>query len=240
MNGRYGSYCPVALATEILGERWTLLVISTLIDGVTRFSEFQKALPRISPSVLTKRLASLEEAGLVRKRPAARNEGATYHLTPAGLELEPIIMDIANWGQRWARDMVPDDLDSRTLGWSIHYRMNTDAMPAGRTVLEFDLTGGPRQDETFWIVVNDDAVDVCIRHPGFDPDLRVLAEIRCFTEAWRGFRSLEAEIRAKRIRVIGPAALRQRFPKWLLGSVAAPTPRQRPGRERRLSRASRR
>lgn len=239
MPSRYGSYCPVAIATETLGERWTILVVLTLIDGITRFSQMQRALPRISPSVLASRLRSLEDAGIVTKKRPSHGEGHEYALTEAGRDLEPIIMDLAYWGQRWARDMEIGDLDPRTLAWSMHLRMNTDVMPAGRTVVEFELSGGPKGPATFWIVNTDGIVEVCDHHPGYEIDLRVLSDLRRFTEAWRGFRSLEAELAGGRIKLQGPPALKRAFPKWLLLSMAAHVPRERAGRERTLHRRHR-
>jgi len=228
----YGQYCPVALSSEILGERWTILVVLALLDGVTRFNDLQRALPRISATMLSQRLRTLEEAGVLERHPAASGAGHLYELTEAGRDLEPIIMGMGRWGQRWARDMVLDDLDPRHLAWSIHLRLNTEAMPPGRTVVEFAFSGAPEDCERFWIMHTGGVVDMCIEHPGHDVDLRVQSDLRRFVEAWRGFRSLRAELEAGRIRLHGPADLRRAFPSWLLLSQLAPVERKRPGRER--------
>jgi len=232
----YGQYCPIALAMEILGERWTVLVIRELMDGITRFNEMQRGLPRISPSVLSQRLRTLEDAGVIVKKRARRGEGNEYFLTEAGQDLVPIVMDLGVWGQRWGRDLVSDDLDPYFLAWSMHLRMNTEAMPPGRTVVEFEFSGAPKGIPRFWIVAHDHEVDLCIKHPGYEVDLRVRAELRRFVETWRGFRPLRDELAAGRIRLEGPAALKRAFPKWLLLSELAGTERLRPGRERRISR----
>jgi len=68
MSIRYGQICPVSKAAELLGERWTLLIIRELVLGTTRFNDFQRALSQISPTLLTKRLNQLEEAGLVVRK----------------------------------------------------------------------------------------------------------------------------------------------------------------------------
>ena len=65
---KYGQFCPVAKATEIIGEKWTLLIIRELLMGGSRFNELQRGLSLISPTILTKRLASLEERGLIIKK----------------------------------------------------------------------------------------------------------------------------------------------------------------------------
>lgn len=231
----YGTYCPVSLAAEIVGERWTIPLLLVLCDDARlRFNEMRRALPRIPPSTLVQRLRSLEDAGVVSKRRVRGEEAYEYTLTEAGRDLESILHDLGYWGHRWARDLVADDLDTRTLAWSIHHRIDTEAMPEGRTVIEFDLSGEAAHYSRFWIVHSDGAVDVCIKPPGHETDLRVIADLRRFTEAWRGFRSLRAEIEAGRIRLEGPHALKRALPKWLLLSAAAPEPRLRSGRERRL------
>ncbi|WP_282604221.1 helix-turn-helix domain-containing protein [Pelagibius sp. Alg239-R121] len=233
----YGQYCPLALAAELLCERWTLLVMSRLLDGCRRFNEIHRGVPRISATLLTQRLARLEQAGLAERRPLANARGFEYLPTQAGSELEPIIMDLAVWGQRWSRDMEHDDLDPAFLAWSMHTRLNVGAMPAGRTVLEFLFTGTPSELRRFWLVHKDGKVDMCLKNPGYDPDVILNADIRRFVEAWRGFRDLRAEIRQGHIRVEGPKDLRRALPDWLLLSALAPFPRECPGSERSLNEA---
>ena len=227
----------MALATEILGERWTILIIFALCNRVTRFSDLQRALPRIPASTLAQRLRSLETARIVRKRKLdSTNE---YWLTDAGEDLAPIIREMAYWGQRWARDLEVEDLDPLHLVWSVHLRMNTDAMPTGRTTIQIEFTDLPQKQKYYWLVVNDDVVDVCIKHPGYEPDVKVACAIQRFVDAWRGFRSMDKEIRTGRIKVSGPPDMQKAFPSWLLLSAAAHVERQAPGRERTLQRRTR-
>jgi DNA-binding HxlR family transcriptional regulator len=231
MTKRYGQYCPLALAMELLGERWTMLVVSRLIDGCRRFNEIHRGVPKISATLLSTRLDQLQDAGLCEKRPLANGRGYEYVPTAACMELDPIIMQLAAWGQRWARDMDLEDLDPAFLIWSMSTRLDTDAMPSGRTVIEFEFTGLARDFRRFWLVNDDGAVDMCLKHPGFDVDVRVRADIRRFVEAWRGFRSLEAEIATGRIHAEGPRDCWRALPRWLLGSALAKEPRRRPGPE---------
>lgn len=236
MAGSYGQYCPLSLAAELLGRRWTILVVSRLLDGCRRFNEIHRGVPQMSPSLLSRRLSELAGAGLVRVTRSGR--GNDYTLTEAGRELEPMIDHLAVWGQRWARDMTTEDLDPAFLVWSMHLRMNTEAMPSGRTVLEFTFTGAPKDCDRFWIVHRDGEVEMCLKDPGLDVDVAVSSDLRLFVEAWRGFRDLRREIRAGRIRVDGPALLRKSLPDWLMLSSLAPNPRLRPGRERDLAESS--
>jgi DNA-binding HxlR family transcriptional regulator len=231
----YGQYCPLALAAELLCERWTLLVMSRLIDGCTQFNEIHRGVPRISPAMLSKRLRELQHAGLVKSAPAQRGLPRTYVVTPAGQELAPIIDDLAVWGQQWARDMCLDDLDPGFLAWSMHMSLETGRMPPGRTVLGFEFSGAPRDCRRFWLVHEDGVVDMCLKDPGYEIDVRVRSDLRRFIEAWRGIRDLRAEIRAGHVEVIAAPSLARRFPQWLKKSALAIYPRRRPGRETSLA-----
>ncbi|HZD53016.1 MAG TPA: helix-turn-helix domain-containing protein [Woeseiaceae bacterium] len=235
----YGQYCPLALAAELLCERWTLLIVSRLIDGCRRFNEIHRGVPKISPTLLKQRLEQLEHAGICCRAPIEGGRGHEYRLTEAGKELDPIIMSLAVWGQRWSRDLESDDLDPAFLAWSMHTRMNVDAMPDVRTVLEFEFSGTHAECRRYWLVVENGRVDMCLRHPGDDVDLTIRAPIRLFVEAWRGFRDLRREIIGGRIEVEGPAEYRRALPDWLLGSALAPFERMRPGPEHDLFNATR-
>lgn len=234
-RGSYGQYCPLALAAELLCRRWTLLVVSRLIDGCTTFNEIHRGVPKISPSLLSTRLKELEHAGLVVRREEGGGR-VRYEMTPACRELDDIITALAVWGHRWARDNEMDDLDPGFLAWSMSLRMDRDRLPTGRTVLEFEFFGAPTDFRRFWLVSNDGDIDMCLKHPGFETDLLVRADLARFVECWRGFRDLRTEIRGGHIRLTGPRALCKAFPGWLLLSTFATVDRKAPGRERDLAR----
>ena len=84
MKSTYGQYCPLALASEVLGERWTILIVFALCDSSSRFNSLQRALPRISASTLSQRLRSLEESGVISKQKSADGSNIEYQLTDAG------------------------------------------------------------------------------------------------------------------------------------------------------------
>jgi len=103
---KYGQFCPVAKASEILGDPWSILIIREMLLGSSRFNGFQRGLPRISPTVLNTRLKDLEACGVLVKRPINGQRGHDYRLTPAGRELSSVVDALAVWGMRWARDGV--------------------------------------------------------------------------------------------------------------------------------------
>ena len=210
----YGQFCPVAKATELIGERWTILIIRELVLGTHRFSDFQRALSRISPSLLTKRLKELEKAGIIVKKTQQGRRGYQYFLTPAGRQLSPIIEHLATWGMRWARGQLTDrELDVEFLMWEIQRRLDTSALPDGETVLCFifeELT----RFKSWWIVVGDNGVDLCTKNPGKDVDLYISSTVRTMVEIWEGDLGLKSALRKQLIRTNGNHQLARTLPAW--------------------------
>jgi DNA-binding HxlR family transcriptional regulator len=210
----YGQFCPVAKATELIGERWTILILRELVLGTHRFSGFQRALSRISPSLLTLRLKNLEKAGIIIRKARSGRRGYEYFLTPAGKQLSPIIEHLAVWGMRWARGQLTDrELDVEFLMWEVQRRLNTGALPDGETVLCFifeELT----KFKSWWIVIQDDEVDLCTKNPGRDVDLYITATVRTMVDVWEGDLDIKLALRKGLIKTSGNSQLARTFPQW--------------------------
>lgn len=211
----YGQFCPVAKATELLGERWMILVLRELLLGSHRYSEFQRALSRISPSLLTKRLKQLEAAGIIIRKAQQNRKGFEYFLTPAGKELAPIVEHLATWGMRWARGQLNDDeLDVEFLMWDIQRRLQTEMLPDGETVFCFifdDLS----KFKNWWLVVHDGEVDLCTENPGKDVDLYISTTLRSLVEIWEGDIEIKTAQRTKLVKTQGSTQLARTMPDWL-------------------------
>lgn len=230
MQHGFGQFCPIALASEVLTQRWTLLILRELSAGSSRFNDIRRGVPRISASLLKARLETLEHAGIVERRQGRGRDVHEYFLTAAGKELKPILSNIGEWGQRWAREIEPEDLDPGWLVWNIHRRLDTAEMPPGRTVIQIEFSDAPRNARYFWIVNTDGGVEVCLKSPGYTVDLRARTTVRVLAEVWRGIRPIRRELRAGTIHLEGHSALRRAFPKWLLLSTYAPIRRKRSSR----------
>jgi DNA-binding HxlR family transcriptional regulator len=112
---RYHQYCPIACSLELVGERWTLLVVRELFYGPKRYTDLAANLPGIGTNVLADRLKDLEAAGIVAKRKLAPPAASTvYELTPTGAELRPVLHELARFG---ARLMGPPPPDALEPGW---------------------------------------------------------------------------------------------------------------------------
>jgi DNA-binding HxlR family transcriptional regulator len=229
MRQEYGQFCPVALASEVLAERWSLLVVRELLAGSRRFNDIRRGVPRVSATLLKQRLQTLEHAGIVERKMCAATRVPEYFLTEAGLSLKAVVISIGEWGQRWARDIRPEDLDPGWLVWAMHRRLNTRAMPPGRSVIQIEFLDAPAKHRRFWLVHCEGNVDVCLKDPGYDTTVRVSTRVRTLAEVWRGIRSIKDELRAGRIHLEGASESCRAFPQWLLLSVFASIARAPPG-----------
>ena len=210
----YGQFCPIAKASEILGERWTHLIIRELGAGSETFNDLRKGLPLISPSLLSSRLKSLEAAGVVARTETER--GIRYTLSEAGRELKPIILQVGVWGHRWVRSKLsPEDLDPSLLMWDIHRTINADYFGTERTVLHFEFSDYAARFRRWWLVVKGGEVDVCMKDPGYEVDLEVLTDLRTLTAVWMGDVGLGRTLRDRRIRLTGRTRLKRDIAAWL-------------------------
>jgi len=210
----YGQFCPIAKASEVLGERWTNLIVRELLAGSHTFIDVRKGIPLISPSLLSSRLKSLERSGIVERK--VSDDGITYHLTQAGQELKPIIMQLGVWGQRWVRSNLDrDDLDPSLLMWDIHRTMDATYFTRPRTVLKFEFAEYTSKFRLWWLVVSHGDVDVCLRDPGYEVDLHIMTSLRTMTAIWMGDMGLGHALRNKLLKVHGSTDLKNGMPKWL-------------------------
>ena len=197
----YGQFCPVSRGAEIFAERWTPLILRELMNGSHRFSELQLGLPRISRNLLAQRLSSLATAGIIERRPSDRGRGFSYHLTPAGEELRPVVETLGAWGYRWGgADLPSDELDPVLLMWFIRRRVKVQALRRPRTVVRFDFR---RPRRSFWLRIEPPAVDLCFTDEGFDVELAVDADLAALTAVWLGRKRLADAIAAGSIRLEG-------------------------------------
>jgi DNA-binding HxlR family transcriptional regulator len=222
MSIHYGQFCPISKAAEVLGERWTILIIRELLLGTSRYSDFQRALSKISPTLLTKRLNQLVDCGLVLRQSTPGQSRATYHLTPAGLELQPIVLGLGEWGMKWARGQMRDDeLDVQLLMYDFCRRIDATRLPAGRTVIGFVFPGLPKFAH-WWIVIEADRErELCVDHPGKDVDIAIRTSVRTMTEIWAGDTNVRAATKSGRLQLSGNPALIRSLASWLRPGMTA-------------------
>lgn len=215
----YGQFCPVAKAAEIVAERWTPLVLRELIYGSVRFNDLRRGVPLMSPSLLSRRLKELEQAGIVTRTKAADGRTVEYHLTSAGHELSPIIEALGVWGKLWLKSHIEKhDLDAGLLMWDVRRNLQRERLPQGRTIVKFEFSGTTSGKRTWWLVLEGGDVELCLLDPGFEPNLRVRAHLRTMTEIWMGDRSCRDAIKSNDVLLDGDRALVRDFPHLFVNS----------------------
>lgn len=220
---RYGQYCPVARAAEILADRWTVLIVRELLADINRFNDLERGLPHMSRPLLVERLRRLERAGVLERR-VLRAKQTEYRLTPAGHELQRLIEVLGEWGARWAfGDPRPNELDPIVLLWWMRRRVAHEAVTRHRVVIEFDFRGAPKQ--RYWLLIGPSDVSICLKHPGFDVDVIVTADIKVFYRVWLGLGALSEALRREHVRLDGSPADLRAFPQWFTWSPMADTVR---------------
>jgi DNA-binding HxlR family transcriptional regulator len=189
----YNQFCPVAMAAEVLGARWTLVLLRELLVGSTRFNDLRRGVPRMSPALLSKRLKDLETAGIVTRCEAPGDPGVfEYQLTDAGRDLRNVVEAVGNWGQRWVETEASlEHLDPELLMWDIRRNIDPKPLPRRRTTIQIIFKDLPKSRQSWWLIVEPNReVDLCSVDPGFNVDLYLSTDVRTMTEIWMGYTTI--------------------------------------------------
>jgi DNA-binding HxlR family transcriptional regulator len=214
-RGSYGQFCPVSMASEVLCSRWTTLVVREMLCGSTRFSDLRRGLPKMSPTLLSKRLKELQAAGVITalRRP---NGLVEYQLSEAGEELRPLIMGLGTWAQRWMESRLTlRNLDPSLLMWDMRRSLDVSLLPERRRTIQFLYPELSASQRSWWLVVQNGAVDLCNFDPGHELDLLVRSSLRSMTAIWMGLTTVRQELDGGRLEIDGDAALARSMQQWL-------------------------
>lgn len=210
----YSQFCPLSKTAEVLGEKWTLLIVRELVLGATRFSQIQRGIPRMSPTVLNTRLAELEERGVILRRKIPEQKGFEYRLTESGRELYPLLLKMSEWGMRWARSAIRDEeLDVEFLMGDIRRRIDTGKLPDGRTVLKFSYTD-LKDFAEWWFKIDGRKIEICLDDPGNEVDVFFTTDLKTMTEVWMGDLPLKKAQADRRLKIVGASALLRNLASW--------------------------
>lgn len=214
----YNQFCPLAQATQLLCERWTLIVVRELIAGSTRFNELQKGVPLMSPSLLSTRLKQLVKAGVVQREGNPGN--VRYTLTQAGSELRPVIELLGAWGHRWVRsDLNNNDLDAGLLMWDMRRSIDPSVMPDQRIVVQFEYPDAPKGGQLWWLVADNGEIDLCMNDHGYEIDIIIKSSLRAMTRVWVCEQTFNDAVSQGEIKVMGDPALTGKLESWLRASA---------------------
>lgn len=230
----YGQFCSMARALDLLGERWTLLIVRELLCGSRRFGEVQRGIPRISRTMLSARFRELTDAGAIERHDGDR--GPEYRLTPAGLELAAVVRELGTWGQRWlSRELHTNELDARALVWDIHRRVRREALPEKPLVVRIEFTDMRGAAARHYLLLRRSEVSLCTANPGFPEELCLRATRRTVIAWWRGDLTFRQALDAGLV-LEGRREWVRAFPSWFdryLFAAVSPVSRVTPARRTR-------
>jgi DNA-binding HxlR family transcriptional regulator len=177
----YGQFCAVARAHEVLGGRWTLLVVRELLSGSRRFGEIRKGIPRISRTMLSERLQALAELGVILREEGAN--GPEYVVTDAGAELADHIRAFGVWGQRWLPRLAEtEDFDLEPLLLDMKRRVRLATLPPDPMIVRFEVRGHrPR-----FLLLKAPEISLCDHNLGFPERVVVRSKLWTLAAWWRG------------------------------------------------------
>jgi DNA-binding HxlR family transcriptional regulator len=212
----YGQFCPVAKAAELFCEKWTPLIVRDLAWGASRFSELQRGVPLMSPTLLSRRLKQLEAEGVVERKRAGNARTFTYQLTRAGREFIPVIDALGVWGQRWSRrELAEGEIDLGLLMWALERQVDARAFGTGRTVVRLILSDQPANKRFWWFINQRGAMELCLEDPGFDTDLYLTCSLPDMIRLVRGDLSLAHALSSRRLEVDGEMKKQRALKSWL-------------------------
>ena len=214
----YHQFCPVAMAAEVLCNRWTVVLLRELCAGSTRFNDLRRGVPRMSPALLSTRLKELErhrvlERVLVQKNP----EIFEYRLTPSGEELAPVIEAIGVWGHRWVEtEPCLENLDPQLLMWDMRRNLNVEPLPPRRITIQFIYPELHKSQQNWWLLIDPThGADLCSVDPGFDIDLYSRSNLRTMTAIWMGLETVSSAIADERLMLMGDKEVAKNMQQWL-------------------------
>ena len=222
---QYGQFCPIAKATEILGEKWTILIVRELLMGGRRFNELQRGLGDISPALLTARLKSLEQQGLIVRRRESGQRTHEYYPTEACQALLPTLIALGEWGLLWARHNVTSaELDVEFLMFYLERSIDTTKLIGNQSIIRFQFKDLAQQ-QNWWLVVKNQKAELCLVDPGKDVDIYFFCTIRTMHDVWMGDRTYSEAMETGDLIVEGEPALMRSIRSWLKPSIFADAPR---------------
>jgi len=220
----YGQFCPIAKASEVIGEKWTILIIRELMMGATRFNELQRGLSLISPTLLSKRLDSLTQQGLIVKKKIQGQKGYEYFPTRSCQELLPVIQSLGEWGMKWTlSNLTHKDYDVELLMLYLQRSIKPENLPGNITVIRFKFTD-VKNFPNWWMMVEKGKVDLCTHDPGKDVDIYFTSSIQTLAEIWMGRGSYKKAVRDGSLTLVGDNNLADNVSNWMSNSVFADLP----------------
>jgi DNA-binding HxlR family transcriptional regulator len=222
----YGQYCPIARASELLAERWSIIILRNIVIlGCRTFNEVADAAPGLSRGLLSKRLHEFERSGVIEIRPKPDGPGSIYQPTEAGQELTHVMEALQRWGARWA-DLTPEQAHPGVVLWMwATFYLDRERLPRRRVLIRFDYPTLSGPGSRCWLLIERGDAEICDKYPGGDEQLIVVvADPVAFARWHLGDIGWGDALRSGAIEVRGSRHLGRALPTWHRNHERGPQP----------------
>jgi DNA-binding HxlR family transcriptional regulator len=222
----YGDYCPIARASELLAQRWTIIIVRNILVGCQTFNEIADGAPGLSRGLLSRRLRELDRAGIIEIRSKPDGPGSTYRPTQAGRELSEIMLALERWGRKWV-ELKPEHAHPGVVLWVwANFFLDRNRLPRRRVLVCFEYPTLPGSARRSWLLIERGNAEYCMRHPGGDEELLVVVNDPLAFVRWHiGQIQWSDAVRSGAIDVKGSPALARALPTWNRHRWASDDPR---------------
>lgn len=222
----YGQYCPIARASELLAERWSIIILRNIVIlGCRTFNEIADGAPGLSRGLLSKRLRELEGAGVITIRSKPEGPGSIYEPTDAGRELTEVLGALQQWGSRWA-DLTPKQAHPGVVLWMwATFFLDRDRLPQRRVLVRFDYPTLSGPGSRNWLLIERGDAEICEKYPGGEEHLVVVVHDPVAFARWHlGELPWGESLRSGAIELRGSRTLGRALPSWHRAHDHGPVP----------------
>jgi DNA-binding HxlR family transcriptional regulator len=222
----YGQYCPIARASELLAERWSIIILRNIVIlGCRSFNEIADGAPGLSRGLLSQRLRDLERAGVIEIRPKSHGPGSMYEPTQAGRELSEVMVALQHWGSKWA-ELTPEQAHPGVVLWMwATFFLDRDRLPRRRALIRFDYPTLSGPGSRSWLLVERGDAEICEKYPGGEELLVVVVNDPVAFARWHlGEIRWGDALRSAAIEVKGSRKLARALPTWHRDQGHGPQP----------------
>ncbi|HEY7489365.1 MAG TPA: helix-turn-helix domain-containing protein [Streptosporangiaceae bacterium] len=208
-------YCPIARASELLAERWSIIILRNILIGCRTFNEIADGAPGLSRGLLSKRLRELQRAGVIEIRPKPDGPGSTYEPTQAGRELSEVMAALQHWGSKWAQ-LTPEHAHPGVVLWGwVTFCLDRARLPGRRVLIRFDYPTLSASGRRGWLLIEHGDAELCEKYPGGEEELTVVVNDPVAFARWHlGQIEWGEAVCSGAIEVRGSRALARALPTW--------------------------
>ena len=212
----YKQFCPMAMATELLCQRWNLIILRELHLGSSNFNTIRKGVPKISPALLSQRLKYLENHKLIFREKETIGTKVNYILTTSGKATFDIISKLGDWGKLWFDESaIIGNSEPQLLMWDLQRNIVLNKLPQRNLIIEINFSL-EKNYPNWWIIFKPpSSIDLGHIDLGQDADVVINSSVEALTKLHMGFNNFETLIEVNEIEVLGADDIITSIPDWL-------------------------